>query len=353
MSLETDIDLDDYDFVLPESSIAQTPGPERDGSRLMWLDRGRATDVEHRAFRELPELLSPGDLLVVNTTRVRSAKLRGQRETGGAVEALILGAAPADDGRDHYRALVRLSGRRRAGIRMTFADRRGHAIDAEITSITGAGEVTLAFDSGVDPYTVGEAPLPPYIRRPEADPLDRERYQTIYARVPGAVAAPTAGLHFTEALFERLAERGIERADVVLHVGTGTFKPLDETAFTTGRLHREEIELPEATAEAIARARQRGGRVVAVGTTSCRVLEARGLSDRRVEAGRGETDLFLRPGSKFQIVDALITNFHLPRSSLLLLVSAFAGRARVLDAYREAVQAGYRFYSYGDAMLIS
>jgi S-adenosylmethionine:tRNA ribosyltransferase-isomerase len=350
------LDLDEYDFELPQDRIAQIPSDERDASRLMVIDRAGDAAIEHTTFRALPDLLSPGDLLVVNTTRVQSARLRGRRETGGAVEALLLGATNGSDTRDHYRALLKLSGRLRPGIVMTFerddAAPDASGLEAEVVSVEGGGEVVLAFEHGVDPCAVGEPPLPPYIRRPREAPGDRERYQTVYARVPGAVAAPTAGLHFTDALFERLAERGVERAEVVLHVGTGTFRPLDEAALSSGTLHSEQIELPEATAAAIARTRERGGRVVAVGTTSARVLEARGRGDGSVEPGAGETDLFLQPGAKFQVVDALITNFHLPRSSLLLLVAAFAGKERVLAAYREAVEQGYRFYSYGDAMLI-
>ncbi len=354
MSRETDLDLDAYDFALPEACIAQTPCAERDASRLMVIEREGGAPIEHANFRDLPQWLAPGDLLVVNTTRVRSARRRGRRESGGAVEALLLSAAGGDGGRDHYRALLKLSGRLRPGIRMTFdkPESETPAVAAEIVEVHEGGEVVLAFETGVDPYAVGEPPLPPYIRRDREGAGDRERYQTVYAQVDGAVAAPTAGLHFTEALFERLAEIGIERAEVVLHVGTGTFKPLDEAALRSGRLHRETIELPEATAEAIAKTRERGGRIVAVGTTSARVLEARAREDGSVEPGAGETDLFLRPGSKFRVVDALITNFHLPRSSLLLLVAAFAGRERMLAAYREAIERGYRFYSYGDAMLI-
>ncbi len=361
MTEHASVCLDDYDFALPEDRIAQAPSKERDASRLMVIDRTGQTATSHSTFRELPGFLSPGDLLVVNTTRVQSARLRGRRETGGAVEALLLGAENGGDKsrgtHDHYRALLKLSGRLRPGIAMTFEAEEtqaanGTSLEAEVVSVEGGGEVVLAFERGVDPYAVGEPPLPPYIRRAREAPGDRERYQTVYAQIPGAVAAPTAGLHFTAPLFERLASHGVERAEVVLHVGTGTFRPLDETALSSGRLHRERIDLPEATANAIARTRERGGRVVAVGTTSARVLEARGRGDGSVEPGAGETDLFLRPGAKFQVADALITNFHLPRSSLLLLVAAFAGRERVLAAYREAVEQGYRFYSYGDAMLI-
>jgi S-adenosylmethionine:tRNA ribosyltransferase-isomerase len=228
----------------------------------------------------------------------------------------------------------------------------GRELRAQVKALAERGEVELEFEPGADPYSVGEAPLPPYIRRPHPRADDRERYQTIYAREPGAIAAPTAGLHFSEPLFQRLEARGVETAEVVLHVGPGTFRPLDDESLREGRLHRERYELGDATAGAVARTRDRGGRVIAVGTTSVRVLESCASGDGQVMPGSGETDIFLRPGSSFSVVDGLITNFHLPRSSLLLLVAAFAGRERVLSAYAEAIARDYRFYSYGDAMLI-
>ena len=231
-------------------------------------------------------------------------------------------------------------------------------MDAEISELGEDGEVVLAVAAGSDPYRAGRPPLPPYIERARAasgaTPVDdRERYQTVFARVPGAVAAPTAGLHLTQATFDDLRSRGVECAEVVLHVGAGTFRPIGDQDLRKGRLHAEAFELPESTAHAIQQARERGGRVVAVGTTATRVLEAQAAAGDRVRAGAGHTDLFLRPGDDFQVVDALLTNFHLPRSSLLLLVAAFAGRDAILSAYAEAIGAGYRFYSYGDAMFIS
>jgi len=340
--------LDDYDFALPEERIAQTPARERDGARLLHLDRTRGTR-SHRAIRDLPALLDPGDLLVVNATRVLAARLRGHRDTGGAVQALLLGPGSAPD---QYRALLRSGSRQRSGQKLRF-EGGGRVLDAELVAVGSGGQVELAFAAGADPYAVGEAPLPPYIRRPSPRAEDAERYQTVFARVPGAVAAPTAGLHLSPALLSALSERGVERAEVVLHVGAGTFRPLDEQALRTRRLHAEAYVLPPETASAIAAARARGGRVVAVGTTSARVLESRAREDGGVAHGAGETELFLAPGDRFRVVDALLTNFHLPRSSLLLLVAAFAGRERVLAAYREAIARGYRFYSYGDAMLIS
>jgi S-adenosylmethionine:tRNA-ribosyltransferase-isomerase (queuine synthetase) len=299
---------------------------------------------------------------------------------------------------------VRISGHLRPGIKFRFrgvpkaglADARveptvaaeaqavdAGAIDAEIAELGENGEVVLAFEPGVSPYAVGRAPLPPYIHRarsrgygvtsgedrtPHAggaidreNPLreaaedaraDLERYQTVFARVPGAVAAPTAGLHLTHGLLDALEAAGVRRAEVILHVGSGSFRPLCERDLRNGQLHAEAFELPEATANAIGETRRLGGRVVAVGTTTTRVLETQASADGHVRAGAGETRLFLRPGDRFRVVDALLTNFHLPRSSLLLLVAAFAERERVLAAYREALATGYRFYSYGDAMLI-
>ncbi|MGH0037712.1 MAG: tRNA preQ1(34) S-adenosylmethionine ribosyltransferase-isomerase QueA [Myxococcota bacterium] len=339
-------DLADYDFTLPPEQIAQEPPAERDAGRLLILSRADG-GVRHASVRELPGALEPGDLLVVNTTRVRPARLRGAKQTGGAAEALVL----EDRGQGRFEALVRCRGKLRVGSKFRF-EGRGIRAEAEIMSLLGDGRVVLAFEPGTSPDAMGEAPLPPYIRRERPDARDDARYQTVFARETGAVAAPTAGLHFSDRVLADLAARGVERAEVVLHVGPGTFRPVGEKELASGRLHRERYHLPEETARAIARTRQRGGRVVAVGTTTCRVLETCATEDREVTPGRGETDLFLRPGARFRGVDALLTNFHLPRSSLLMLVAAFAGRERVLAAYRAAVAAGYRFYSYGDAMLI-
>jgi S-adenosylmethionine:tRNA ribosyltransferase-isomerase len=335
-----------YDFALPDERIAQHPTPERDGARLLVLDRS-ARSSQHARVRDLPRWLRPGDLLVVNATRVLPARLRGAKITGGNAEALILD----DRGGGCFRALVRCAGRLRVGTKFRFGP-AGRAIDAELVELGERGQVLLRFEPGSSPYRVGEAPLPPYIRRPAPDPADLERYQTVFARAPGAVAAPTAGLHLSRRLLEELRAAGLYRAEVILHVGAGTFRPVDENALATGRLHAERFELPAACAEAVARARERGGRVVAVGTTSARVLESCADETRRVRAASGDTDLFLRPGSRFRVVDALLTNFHLPRSSLLMLVAAFAGRERILAAYAEALERGYRFYSYGDAMLL-
>jgi len=348
MSDDEAIDLADYDYALPAECIAQQPSEERDGARLLVVDRSRRYFV-HEQVRRLPNLLREGDLLVRNATAVLRARLRGFKQSGGAAEALVLGPCPALP--DHYRALLRMSGRPRVGMRIDFG-RGGCGRAARVASLGPDGEVQLAFASGASPYDVGEMPLPPYIRREGPEVEDEERYQTLYARHPGSIAAPTAGLHLSERLEAELAQRGIACADVVLHIGEGTFRPLRGADLARGSLQRERYELPEATARAIEEARERRGRVVAVGTTSVRVLESQATRDGRVRPGEGGTDLFLRPGCRFRVVDALFTNLHLPRSSLLLLVAAFAGREHVLSAYREAVASGYRFYSYGDAMLL-
>ena len=369
-------ELEPFDYALPPECIAQEPSARRDEARLLLLDRAAARRGEvllDRRVRDLPGLLRAGDLVVMNATRVMPAKLVGHKSTGGAAEALLLGEVSGTAGR--YRALVRSSGRLRVGQKFLFsrnpsttgslnvelasdlADERGPVIEAELVERAERGEVLLQFGDRVSPYSVGSAPLPPYIRPPDAasrSAFDEERYQTVFARVPGAVAAPTAGLHFTPELLEALDAAEIGRAEVVLHVGAGTFRPLSAEDLASGRLHPEAYSLPEETAEAIAQTRARGDRVVAIGTTTTRVLEScADEGGRGVIAGDGETDLFLRPGSRFRVVDAMLTNFHLPRSSLLLLVAAFAERETILAAYREAIARGYRFYSYGDAMLIT
>jgi len=342
-------ELDAYDYPLDPARIAQAPAARREDARLLVLDRPEGR-IGHHGVSDLPQLLAPGDLLVVNATRVLPARLRGRKESGGAAEALLLGPTTPERP-TRLRALVKLRGRLRVGQKLCF-ERDERSAEAEITALAPDGEVTLEFAEGSDPYALGEAPLPPYIRRAAPEPADAERYQTVFARAPGSVAAPTAGLHLGERLLAALEARGIARAEVVLHVGPGTFRPLRAEDLARGALHAEPFALPEETARAVARTRASGGRVVAVGTTSTRVLESAAADDGTVRPGRGETRLFLRPGARFRVVDALLTNFHLPRSSLLLLVAAFAGRDPVLRAYAEAQARGYRFYSYGDAMLV-
>ena len=343
------MDIADFDYGLPPALIAQEPLAKRDASRLLVLPR-RAGPLEHHCFRELPDLLTPGDLLVVNRSRVLPARLLGRRPGGGLAEILLV--QPLDDG--CWEALVRPGRRLRSGDVVTVsAELRVH-VEAGATSIEGGRRVRLDAADGNTAAVLeraGHVPLPPYIRRPDRAE-DRERYQTVYARESGSVAAPTAGLHFSSPLLERLAERGIARTEILLHVGPGTFRPVHANRVEDHRVDPERFVIPEDAAAAIRAARARGGRVVAVGTTSVRALETAALADRTVGAGSGRTDLVIVPGFRFRVVDALVTNFHLPRSSQLLLVAAFAGRERVLAAYAEAVRAGYRFYSYGDAMLL-
>jgi S-adenosylmethionine:tRNA ribosyltransferase-isomerase len=343
------VDISDFDYELPAGRIAQEPLAERDASRLMLLRRAGA--LEHRAFRELPQLLSPGDLLVLNRSRVVPARLLGRRAGGGAAEALLLTRHAPDE----WDALVRPGDRLKPGSRITVSEQ----LVLHVTSgpLADDGRRRLRLETvGLDPdqaiARLGHVPLPPYIRRPD-DEADRERYQTVYAREPGSVAAPTAGLHFSDELLGRLAARGIGRAELVLHVGPGTFRPVTAARVEEHRIEPEPFSIPAETAEAIGRTRAAGGRVVAVGTTTVRALETAADSAGGVTPGAGESGLVILPGRRFRVVDALVTNFHLPRSSLLLLVAAFAGRERVLGAYAEAVRAGYRFYSYGDAMLLA
>jgi S-adenosylmethionine:tRNA ribosyltransferase-isomerase len=333
--------LDDFDYFLPADRIAQAPLAERSASRLLVLARDGLRD---RRFTDLPDLLSPGDLVVMNDTRVMHARLMGQKDTGGQVELLV--EQVCDD--DTVLAQLRASKPPQPGSRIRLED----AFDAEV--IGRAGEFYRlrfpgpAFDL-IERH--GRMPLPPYIER-EAQASDEERYQTVYARESGSVAAPTAGLHFDAPLLQRLRERGIGLAQVTLHVGAGTFQPVRVQQIVQHRMHAERYHVPLETAQAIAATRARGGRVVAVGTTSLRTLEAAAREDGSVAVGAGETALFVTPGFRFRVVDCLITNFHLPKSTLLMLVSAFGGIEPIRAAYRHAIDAGYRFFSYGDAMLI-
>ncbi len=347
------IDLEDYHFELPSDAIAQVPREQRDQARMFALSRSGAEN-QHLGVKDLPSFLERGDLLVVNTTRVLPARLRGRKSSGGQAEALLLEpVTPSDSGSDpgRFRALVRCGGRMHVGQMFVF-QMGENELEAKLVERESEGVVVLSFAQGKSPYEIGEMPLPPYIRRDQAKPEDTERYQTVFARQQGSVAAPTAGLHFTPELFAALEARGVERAEVVLHVGPGTFRPVGQEQLATGKLHSERFVLPEATASAIASTKARGGRVIAVGTTTTRVLESQALPEGGVAAGEGSTEIFIYPGVPFQVIDGLLTNFHLPKSSLLLLVAAFAGRERILSAYEEALRLGYRFYSYGDAMLI-
>jgi S-adenosylmethionine:tRNA ribosyltransferase-isomerase len=347
--------VSDFDFELPESQIAQEPRP-RGQSRLLVVRRESGEWREHR-FVELPELLERGDVLVANDSRVFPARLIGRRDpSGGAVECLLIDRETGND----WQALVHPGQKLKPGARMIFEDAQrapGVRIEAEIVDrrffgrrlvrlrSIGAASLEAAVDA------LGHMPLPPYIKRPDT-PEDRERYQTVFARDRGSIAAPTAGLHFDEPVISSLRRRGIEWATVTLHVGYGTFKPVRVERVEDHQVDPERFSIPASTVAAIEEARMRGRRVIAAGTTTTRALESAAAHGRTVHAGSGLADLFICPGYDFKIVDALLTNFHLPRSSLLMLVSAFAGRELVLDAYRYAVSAGFHFYSYGDAMLI-
>ena len=346
--------LSEFDFDLPAELIAQTAPSVRDGGRLLHLERSTGRRA-HLHVRDLPDLLAPGDLLVVNDTRVFPARLLGRREpTGGAVECLLLSRLD----RDRWSALMHPGQKLKEGARVVF-EGHGRRLRLEVLAwhFHGRRTVRLISDTGDDVDTlidaIGHTPLPPYIKRPDA-PGDRERYQTVYGRRRGSVAAPTAGLHFTPSLLERLTARGVERAAVTLHVGYGTFEPVRTETVETHRVAAESFEITDDAASRINRALAEGRRVVAVGTTTTRVLETAVRSGSGVlRAGRGVTDLTIVPGFEFRVVGALMTNFHLPRSSLLLLVSSLARPELVLAAYREAVAERYRFYSYGDAMLVT
>lgn len=362
------LQLGDFDFDLPPDLIAQQATADRSASRLLHLDRATGA-VAHHAFRDLPDLLSPGDLLVVNDTRVFPARLLGTRlPGGGAAECFLIrrlddtpvpasSSSSVPDGSETWLALVHPGQRLREGSRMVF-ERQGVVIEAEVLGRHhhGRRRVRLRASDGrplrdaVD--TVGHVPLPPYIRRDD-EGADRDRYQTVYARERGSVAAPTAGLHFTPAVLAALAARGVPHIAITLHVGYGTFQPVRVEIVDDHAMESEQYRVTPEAAAAITRTRQAGGRVIAVGTTSTRTLESLSVTpDGHVLPGEGETALFIRPGHQFRVVDGLVTNFHLPKSSLLMLVSALAGRERVLAAYQAAIGARYRFYSYGDAMLV-
>jgi S-adenosylmethionine:tRNA ribosyltransferase-isomerase len=337
--------LDDFDYALPPECIAQAPLAERSASRLLVM---KDDTFEDRGFTDLPDFLAPGDLIVMNDTRVMHARLYGIKPTGGQVEVLVERMTAEDE----VLAQVRASKPPRSGSWL----RLENAFDAEVLSREGefyhlrfhANEPGNAVEL-IERY--GNLPLPPYIERQAAN-ADEERYQTVYARERGSVAAPTAGLHFDAPLLERLRARGVGIAYVTLHVGAGTFQPVRVQDLAQHHMHIERYVLPQATADAVAATRQRGGRIVAVGTTTLRTLESVVNADGSLKVGAGETALFVSPGYEFRVADLLITNFHLPKSTLLMLVSAFGGMDNIRAAYAHAIDSGYRFFSYGDAMLI-
>lgn len=350
--------LKDYDYHLPPGQIAQQPADRRDGSRLFVLDRATG-QTRHRCFNDIVDYLRDGDVLVVNNTKVIPGRLYGRKPSGGKIEALVLGhrplpSAPGAPGiREAADCLIKASKPCKRGLQIDFGGLSATVAEGD------AGRYTLHFETpdglarALDIH--GHMPLPPYIRRSPDAPApcdDRAAYQTVYAKSPGAVAAPTAGLHFTDALMQTVRRRGVAVREITLHVGHGTFAPVRADDIRDHRMHGETFHIDPAAAEAVNRAKSEGRRVVAVGTTSVRTLETAALKTGRVVPGAGESRLFIYPGYTFNIVDALITNFHLPQSTLIMLVSALAGRARILAAYNEAVRLGYRFFSYGDAMMI-
>ena len=339
--------LSDFDFALPPELIAQHPAAERSASRL--LDATGPAPVD-RVFRELPALLVPGDLLIFNDTRVIKARLLGSKDSGGAVEALVERVLPAHEVLAHLRA----SKTPRPGSRLRFVG-GGASFEADVLGRGGPHNSLFHLRFPAEPLALlerhGHVPLPPYITHAD-DAEDERRYQTVFAARPGAVAAPTAALHFDAALLEALRERGVGTANVTLHVGAGTFQPVRTENLAEHRMHSEWFEVSEATVAAIARTRAGGGRIVAVGTTTLRALES-AAQGGTLQAGSRETDIFITPGFPFRVVDRLVTNFHLPKSTLLMLVSAFAGHATMQALYRHAIEQRYRFFSYGDAMLLA
>jgi len=344
----------DFDYHLPESAIAQTPLEPRDSSRLLVLNR-KTGGLEHRIFSQIDDYLTPGDLLVLNQTRVIPARIYARKPTGGKVELLLL--RKEDD--LTWECLV--GGKGMTAGKCVFVEAKSgdplvnagqcFAVRAEIVDILNGAERLVKFSEPIEPHfpKVGNVPLPPYIHEKLEDP---ERYQTVYAREPGSAAAPTAGLHFTSHLLDKLKAKGVKLTYVTLHVGLDTFAPVTEDDPEEHKIHTEWCELSQETAEAINATRATGGKIVAVGTTSVRTLESAVVGQNDIFSYNGPTSLFILPGYRFKVVDAMITNFHLPRSTLIMLVSAFAGREKILETYAIAVKEGYRFYSFGDAMLI-
>lgn len=338
--------VQDFDYTLPEELIAQTPLKDRDKSRLLVYDR-KTKEIQHRIFSDIVEYIRPEDCLVLNNTRVLPARLLGKKSgTGGSVEMVLL----KDLGDNQWEVLVNPGRRVKEGCIVEFGD---GLLKARVIKRTEEGNRLVQFEyQGIWQEVldkVGIMPLPPYIH---ATLEDKERYQTVYSKINGSAAAPTAGLHFTKELLEKIAQKGTEIAYLTLHVGLGTFRPVKEETVQDHKMHTEYYAVDEETAEKINAKRRAGGRIIAVGTTSCRVLETVTTSDGIVHAGEGETGIFIYPGYTFKAVDALITNFHLPKSTLLMLISAFAGREEVLRFYEEAIAEKYRFFSFGDACLL-
>lgn len=349
MTHEDDSLLSAYDYHLPPELIAQRPAPARDASRLMSLDRDGG--IGHHLFRDLPGLLNKGDLLIRNNTRVLQARLLGRRPGGGKLEILLVRRIPGDQ--EEWLCLARPASHLKVGMNLDFS-----GLGAVVSEKRGDGGIQVVFSLAGREFRdaiteCGLLPLPPYIERPDRipDQADMERYQTIFASREGAVAAPTAGLHFTPEVDDALARRGVHIAELTLHVGPGTFRPIQAENLANHAMDEEWYDIPAETAAAVNAALSSGRRVIAVGTTSLRALESAAAPDGAVREGSGWTALFVRPGYRFKVISGIITNFHLPKSSLMVLLSALSGRHRVLDAYAQAVAGGYRFYSYGDAMI--
>jgi len=339
--------IEEFDYTLPRSLIAQYPSPKRGDSSLMILHR-RSGTIEHRIFRDISNYLKPGDLLVMNNTRVLPARLIGRKETGGKVEILLI---PSRNGiRGEWEVLIKGSGKVKSGVRIQF----GQDIYGEVKEVKkGRGKI---YFSGLEEVIrilqkIGHIPLPPYIKR-EDEPLDRDRYQTIFAERDGSIAAPTAGLHFTPSLLKSLRDHGVNTTWITLHIGIGTFAPLKVENVEDHRMETEWVEISEEVAEKIEETKARGRKVIAVGTTTTRALESFSDAEGRVKAGKNFSSLFIYPPYCFRVIDGLVTNFHLPKSTLIMLASAFVGKDLLMKAYKEATQRKYRFYSYGDAMLI-
>lgn len=337
----------DFYFDLPEELIAQDPLADRSGSRMLMLDKtdGR---IEHHIFKEIVDYLRPGDCLVLNNTKVLPARLSGRREnTGGAIEVLLL----KRKGDDVWETLVKPGRKAKPGTRILFGD---GCLQAEVLDVVEEGNRLIRFSyEGIFEEVLdrlGEMPLPPYITHKLQD---KNRYQTVYARYEGSAAAPTAGLHFTKELLQKIADKGVDIAYVTLHVGLGTFRPVKADNILEHHMHAEYYQVTEEAAEKINRAKDSGGRVICVGTTSCRTVESAAGDDGTLKAGCGNTEIFIYPGYRFKVLDCLITNFHLPESTLVMLVSALAGREHVLHAYEEAIRLKYRFFSFGDAMFLT
>ncbi|MCD7947428.1 MAG: tRNA preQ1(34) S-adenosylmethionine ribosyltransferase-isomerase QueA [Oscillospiraceae bacterium] len=336
----------DFNFMLPEELIAQTPLEQRDTSRLLTLNK-ESGEIAHRHFYDLPQLLRAGDCLVLNDSRVLPARLVGRREPGGGAAEIVL---LIDRGEKVWECLVRPGKKVRVGTRLSFGE---GLLTAEVLSVTEGGNRLIRFDyEGIFLELLerlGKMPLPPYIKEELQDP---ERYQTVYAKESGSAAAPTAGLHFTKALLAQIEEMGVAVCYVTLHVGLGTFRPVKAEEITAHEMHSEFAMIPPKTAEIVNRTKAAGGRVICVGTTSCRTIESFASADGTLAPTSGWTNIFIYPGYRFKVLDALITNFHLPQSTLVMLVSALAGREHILDAYQKAIEERYRFFSFGDAMMI-